>query len=150
MLLDLYCRSHVDIISEILCTIEYCTYIFPSPLGLHCSGSSSVHPCVLYICLLCTWDCSRYICIPPFGFRMDIIVSPHLMCCMFDLLHFLTPRGAGGGDGEPRDGGPPRETETPAQAQRALPVSPTGVFTCHTHQVHCCTQPWYYTAKWSV
>lgn len=69
--------------------------------------------------------------------------------CMFDLLtffFFLPPRGAGGGDGEPGDGGPPRETETPAQTQRALPVPPARVFTGHTHQVRCCTPPCCHTA----
>lgn len=49
---------------------------------------------------------------------------------------FSSPRGAGGGDGESRDAGSPGETETPAQTQRALPFSPAGVFTSHTHQVH--------------
>lgn len=54
---------------------------------------------------------------------------------LFDLLPIPTLRGAGGGDGEPRDGEPARETETPAQAQRALLVPPARVFTRHTHQV---------------
>lgn len=59
---------------------------------------------------------------------------------MFDtppfFFSFSSPRGAGGGDGESRDAGSPGETETPAQTQRALPFSPAGVFTSHTHQVH--------------
>lgn len=67
--------------------------------------------------------------------------APSFDVRMFDLLRSLTPRGAGGGDGESRDGRPPRETEAPAQTQRALPVPAAGVFTCHTHQVRCCTRP---------
>lgn len=55
--------------------------------------------------------------------------------CLSDLLPIATLRGAGGGDGEPRDGEPARETEAPAQAPRALPVPPARVFTGHTHQV---------------
>lgn len=55
--------------------------------------------------------------------------------CLFDLLPIPTLRGAGGGDGEPRDGEPARETEASAQAPRALPVPPARVFTRHTHQV---------------
>lgn len=82
--------------------------------------------------------CSRYICIPSFVFPTDVIVPPHPMCVCLTFAPFSPPRGAGGGDGESRDGGSPRETETPAQTPRALPVPPTGVFTCHTHQVHCC------------
>uniref|UniRef100_A0A8C5GHZ4 Metastasis associated 1 n=1 Tax=Gouania willdenowi TaxID=441366 RepID=A0A8C5GHZ4_GOUWI len=43
-------------------------------------------------------------------------------------------KGAGGGDGEPRDGRSTRETETPAETQRALSVPSAGVSTSHTHQ----------------
>lgn len=81
----------------------------------------------------------RYICIPPppFIFPADVIVPPHQMCvCLTFCPLFLPPRGAGGGDGKSRDGRPPRETEAPAPTQRALPVPPAGVFTCHAHQVN--------------
>lgn len=107
------------------------------------------------LCFISAWcahetvrGCSRYSPLPHFPFGRHCSTSSDVY--MFDLCPLLPPRGAGGGDGESRDGGPPRETETPAQTQRALFVPPTGVITCHTHQVHGSTPSWYYTTKWSV
>ena len=61
--------------------------------------------------------------------------------CLFDFLPIPTLRGAGGGDGEPRDGEPARETEAPAPAPRTVPVPPARVFTRHTHQVRLFSLP---------
>ena len=82
---------------------------------------------------------------PPFIFPADVIVPPHQMCvCLTFCPLFLPPRGAGGGDGKSRDGRPPRETEAPTPTQRALPVPPAGVFTCHAHQVNGCRSILFY------
>ena len=108
--------------------------------GLHCSGSSSVHPCALYplvMHLRLFVGADDTFASPPFIFPPGVIVPPHQMCvCLTFCPLFLPPRGAGGGDGKSRDGRPPRETEAPAPTQRALPVPPAGVFTCHAHQVN--------------
>lgn len=50
-------------------------------------------------------------------------------------LSFLTFRRNGRGDGEPRNGGSPRETEASAETQRALPLQTAGVSARDTHQV---------------
>lgn len=125
------------LIHTTLCKISVYMHRSPCPWGLHRCSSSNVHP-LCGVCGFSRFTCHSHFFPPPL---MDFIVLPHLkyLCLTLLLLFsflFSSPRGAGGGDGESRDAGSPGETETPAQTQRALPFSPAGVFTSHTHQVH--------------
>lgn len=92
-MIDSHCRSHVDIISEILCKIEY---VYRSLLLLWDFIVPAHQACilVLYIPLLCTWDCFWPQSIhlhPPFVFPVDIIVPPHLMCVCLTFGPFCHP-----------------------------------------------------------
>lgn len=108
----------------------------PCPWGLHRCSSSNVHP-LCGVCGFSRFTCHSHFFSPP-AYGLHRSASSKVL--MFDtppfFFSFSSPRGAGGGDGESRDAGSPGETETPAQTQRALPFSPAGVFTSHTHQVH--------------
>lgn len=111
----------------------------PPLWGYHCSGSSSVHPRVLdplsLHLSLCVSKVANRFTFPPFSPRTPLF---HLIwcACVWPFVPSSPSRGTGGGDGEFWDGGSPRETETPAQTQRAVPVTPAGVPASYSHQVH--------------
>lgn len=85
---------------------------------------------VYILCLLWLWFLQ--------GVEISQLGSAYWLnkCRWWRCLSFLsTFRRNGRGDGEPRNGGSPRETEASAETQRALPLQTAGVSACDTHKV---------------
>lgn len=138
------CLIH-NIISETLCKISVCIHKSPSPWGLHCSGSSSVHPCALYPLAVNLCGCSRYICIPLFSPWTSLF---HLIRWVYvwPLTLFPTQGSWRRRWRIQRWRTSPRNRNTSSDTESSSCPANWSLYLPHTSG----TPPWIYTTKWSV